>query len=1078
VIDKYEPYQATKWERRVDALFGLVSTRAALNRMVNREKMNWFRYLAAQPTSARRNAPFTTAGEWLKVQREKLQIMWNAIQMVDNSGLCTGILVKFPTYVCGTLGWQARTGDKKTNDQYEEYLKQKCNKPGNIDITRRYTLRQMCMLDIRSIALKGDVGTNVVRDGDEIYLQGIEADRIGDPYKWVTTQHYVRGLDLDDYGAITGVHVFHQDRLTGYYKFDDVYSTRTKQGLPNFLFFTNPIDYDNYRGVSLFKHAIDNSTYIDRMRQYELQALLWAASQSGVYYTKSGGLPEALPFNRIPMTDTQGNMIDTFETRPNTISALSSEGEKVEMFQHDRPSPNVIGMYENTVRDIAIGAGLTYGFCYNMTGLTGPAVRQCSAQDARAIQTWQEMLREQKLDQVVMLMLGDAIAKGDLPYHKNWLRWEWFFPAKPTIDVGRESQANIEELEAGINTGANIVAENGLGDIHEVITQRSKEIEMMIEAAQDVAERLNLPWEQVYAMMIPPPRQSGRGGGLAASAGAAGALVGRSMGRGAEEAGATSGGVALDGENGDREFSVKKKSNGYDSFSIETDENGDITVFYDPSEPRDRFGKWTEGGASGVLYHGTTSEGLTELKPNVNGVVFVTPDKHAAESHTVVGLQNGEFHKQGEIHQISHRIENPVVVGAVAFDGLTNDKKFIDKQRSQGHDAIVSDDGRAIALMQSVKPSKTTKSTGIHKYSQQNFYDPNEPRDERGRWTDEGGGAAVAEPELSGIDKALVDYKPGERSLTDPSKIERIDEHLSNARYVQYSKTPFFTSVSAMQGVLDPSSVSGADYKKMRDDLFNKQPVTEVPLDKLVVTQPDVNKDRLAELAKQPPDTGAALKPIHAVRYNGETYVLNGHHRAVDAVDRGKSTIKANVLNLSEDENKTYAAAARAKPQLDNLVNEVAAAHGAEPLTSPLKSLDRARAKVQGDYGGDWSRIKDVARARIITKDDQSSAEVVDDLSKRLGIKPKETSGEHAGFKDYKFNPAIEGHHVEISVLTEHVNGVANSNHHLYEKAQAIERNANNEKRALTESELTELHSLAQQMKDLYKNTNMSYGGA
>src|SRR5215472_1547596 len=904
--------------------------------MVNREKMNWFRYLAAQPTSARRNAPFTTAGEWLKVQREKLQIMWNAIQMVDNSGLCTGILVKFPTYVCGTLGWQARTGDKKTNDQYEEYLKQKCNKPGNIDITRRYTLRQMCMLDIRSIALKGDVGTNVVRDGDEIYLQGIEADRIGDPYKWVTTQHYVRGLDLDDYGAITGVHVFHQDRLTGYYKFDDVYSTRTKQGLPNFLFFTNPIDYDNYRGVSLFKHAIDNSTYIDRMRQYELQALLWAASQSGVYYTKSGGLPEALPFNRIPMTDTQGNMIDTFETRPNTISALSSEGEKVEMFQHDRPSPNVIGMYENTVRDIAIGAGLTYGFCYNMTGLTGPAVRQCSAQDARAIQTWQEMLREQKLDQVVMLMLGDAIAKGDLPYHKNWLRWEWFFPAKPTIDVGRESQANIEELEAGINTGANIVAENGLGDIHEVITQRSKEIEMMIEAAQDVAERLNLPWEQVYAMMIPPPRQSGRGGGLAASAGAAGALVGRSMGRGAEEAGATSGGVALDGENGDREFSVKKKSNGYDSFSIETDENGDITV----------------------------------------------------------------------------------------------------------------------------------------------FYDPNEPRDERGRWTDEGGGAAVAEPELSGIDKALVDYKPGERSLTDPSKIERIDEHLSNARYVQYSKTPFFTSVSAMQGVLDPSSVSGADYKKMRDDLFNKQPVTEVPLDKLVVTQPDVNKDRLAELAKQPPDTGAALKPIHAVRYNGETYVLNGHHRAVDAVDRGKSTIKANVLNLSEDENKTYAAAARAKPQLDNLVNEVAGAHGGEPLTSPLKSLDRARAKVQGDYGGDWSRIKDVARARIITKDDQSSTEVVDDLSKRLGIKPKETSGEHAGFKDYKFNPAIEGHHVEISVLTEHVNGVANSNHHLYEKAQAIERNANNEKRALTESELTELHSLAQQMKDLYKNTNMSYGGA
>lgn len=583
-MKKYLPYKPTKWEQRIDKAFGLLSPRSALNRMVARERTNWFRYLAAQPTTARKNSPSTSAGEWLKIQREKLQVMWNAINMVSNSGLCTGILTKFPTYVCGTLGWQARTGDKTVNEMYQNYIKAKTSKPANIDITRRHTLRQMCMMDIKCIALKGDIGTNIVRGDDgELYLQGIEADRIGDPYRWDTSDRYVRGLVLDRVGGIEAVKVYHQDRRSGTYKYDNTFPTRDPNGLPNFLFFNNPIDYDNYRGLSLFQHAIDNSTYIDRMRQYELQALLWASSQSGVYYTKSGGLPEALPFSRTPVTDKDGNIIDTYETRPNTISALSADGEKVEMFQHDRPSPNVIGMYENTVRDIAIGAGLTYGFCYDMTGLTGPAVRQCSAQDARAIMVWQMMLKEQKLDPVIMLLLGTAIANGELPYIDTWMLWDWFFPPKPTIDVGRESEANIEEINSCINTGASVVADAGLGDVQEVITQRGHEVEMQIEAAMEVAQRLGLDWKEVHAFMIPPPRGGGKGGAMAAAQGAANLLK---SGMNGDREGASDDGVSLDEEGSGKRFS----QNGH--------REGPVVIqnFYREDQARDDSGKWTDEG--------------------------------------------------------------------------------------------------------------------------------------------------------------------------------------------------------------------------------------------------------------------------------------------------------------------------------------------------------------------------------------------------------------------------------------------------------------------------------------------------
>ena len=623
MIEQYTAYKPTKWERRIDSLFGLVSPKSQLTRMVDREKINWFRYLGAYPSGARQNAMPSTAGEWIRIQREKMQVMWNAIDMVDNSGLCSGILIKFPTYVCGTLRWQAKTGDKSINTMYQEYIAHKTNKPGNIDIKRMHSLRTMCMLDVRSIALKGDVGTNIVREDDELYLQGIEANRIGDPYKWITSDTYVRGLIIDKRtGAIDAARVYHQDRRDGLYKFDDTFKMRDERGLPKFLFFTNPLSFDDYRGVSLFKHAIDNATYIDRMRSYELQALLWAASMSGVYYTKSGALPEQLPFSRTPVQDRDGNMIDTFEARPNTIVSLSSEGEKVEMFQHLRPSPNVIGMYENTVREIAIGAGLTYGFAYDMTGVTGPAVRQCSAQDARAISIWQEMLREQKLDPVIMLLLGDAIAKGDLPYHPKWLKWDWFFPAKPTIDVGRESSANIEEINAGINTGARIAADSGDGDIEEIITQRSHEVEMAIEAAQKIAEKQGIQWQEVYALMIPPPRGSGRAG-MAASANMAAGMANQNP----DQPGATDNGVDLDGddgENGDgtNEFRLKKKEDS--CFVIETDDS--IIEFYNPAQIRDEGGRFGDEG-KGAGQPGYKHPGQAGLKGTDKKLVDIVPHR-------------------------------------------------------------------------------------------------------------------------------------------------------------------------------------------------------------------------------------------------------------------------------------------------------------------------------------------------------------------------------------------------------------------------------------------------------------------
>jgi capsid protein len=497
---KYVPYQPSKWEGRIDKALNLVAPQHVFKRMVSRERQNWFRYLAAQSNSARRNASPTTSGEIARGSREKMQVMWNAIEMVENSGLASGILQKFQTYVCGTLRWQARTGDKGVNDEHEAFFKERFSKP-SLDLTGRFTGRQLAMLNVKGACLKGDMGNNVVRMDDDIYLQGIEANRIGDPYSYKSSDTYIRGLHIDQVGRIAAVDIYNQNRMSGrYYRSGPPLATRDENGLPKFLFFVNPISYDDYRGVSIFKTAIDNATYIESLRKYELQALLWAASQSGVFYTKSGQLPGDLPFDKgTPITDKSGNVLDTYMVRPNTVTALA-DGEDVKMFQHDRPSPNVMNMYRATQVDIATGTGLTFALVCDMTGFTGPAIRQMSGQDARAIGIWQELLRESFLDPVAMLLLGDGITKDEIQYHPNWLQGQWFFPPRVTIDVGRETTAGISEINAMLNSGAAYAAENSQ-DISEIAIQRGHETQEAIEIAQQIAGELKLDWREVYSLM-------------------------------------------------------------------------------------------------------------------------------------------------------------------------------------------------------------------------------------------------------------------------------------------------------------------------------------------------------------------------------------------------------------------------------------------------------------------------------------------------------------------------------------------------------------------------------------------------
>jgi hypothetical protein len=86
-----------------------------------------------------------------------------------------------------------------------------------------------------------------------------------------------------------------------------------------------------------------------------------------------------------------------------------------------------------------------------------------------------------------------------------------------------------------------------------------------------------------------------------------------------------------------------------------------------------------------------------------------------------------------------------------------------------------------------------------------------------------------------------------------------------------------------------------------------------------------------------------------------------------------------------------YAKAAAAKAEIDAVADKIAAKYGGTVAKAPIKSRARALEKIANDYGGDPTKIKDLARNTIIVPADKI-ASVTEELAQR-GAKVKIIDG-------------------------------------------------------------------------------------
>lgn len=421
--------------------------------------------------------------------RERLEMMWDARYSEKKVPIIAGILDRTCMYAAGQLRYVPNTGDKEIDAIYREWFNDQWSK--SADITDRSCLREVVELTLRAILRDGDAGVLMVPhinefsgQVDDIKLQMITADRIGDPMAGEFDEKKIGGITLDEMGRPIGYDIFKRTRYANY-SFE---KTVTPQ---HFLHIFRPQRPDEYRGRSWLAPALPHARDAAELMALEKQAAKFASMFAGFIRVKDPhGNAQSIPWNESRLQDGSRYM----DSKAGMVVRIDGSEEVIFAPGTHRPSNAFIQLLDSLVRHIAVSLNLPYGFVWSMEDLGGVNSRLESMQAQRAFARWQRLLVEKFLDKIRDRVFSVAIRAGAIPPHPNFRRGSWRFGAWITADVGHQSQADLSLMGAGLKTRQQWAEEND-----EDLSQILEENAQAIAIARDISARTNVPIE----LMIP-----------------------------------------------------------------------------------------------------------------------------------------------------------------------------------------------------------------------------------------------------------------------------------------------------------------------------------------------------------------------------------------------------------------------------------------------------------------------------------------------------------------------------------------------------------------------------------------------
>lgn len=467
----------------LDRAITFFNPQAGMERVVARARLQQFDYDGASSSGKRGNrggSMFRNASpESNSIQRDAIKLMWESRDMEQNFCLYRGLLTRIVKYAMGTIKWQSRTGDSKTDAAYEAVWEAWCKEA---DITGRHHLNVLVQLAIRGMMRDRDFGLALSDEGGALRVRGIEADRIGNPNdSGASNEKNIQGIKLGESGEVIGYEIFKRTLTNMYEKQDELPPER-------FLHVFDPLRVDQYRGVAWMAPALPHMRDLYEALDSEMQAIKFASSFSGFTQTTTPySLQGAAAFD----AEKRDDGTNKYGVKPGTIQRLTA-GESI-VFPPGiaRPSGSFMAFFEAKLREIAATGDVPFGFVWNLAQLGGVTARIEVAQMKRTLDHFREIAKGKILEPLVTKVLRRAVARGEAPPHPKRGAGRWGFGPDITGDAGNDMSADLSALQAGIFSESYLVEGKWGGDFEEHVYQQAREMDIR----KRVAEETGIPIE-------------------------------------------------------------------------------------------------------------------------------------------------------------------------------------------------------------------------------------------------------------------------------------------------------------------------------------------------------------------------------------------------------------------------------------------------------------------------------------------------------------------------------------------------------------------------------------------------------
>jgi len=464
----------------IDKAVAFFNPNAAVERLASRAKLTKFEYDATMYNRQRRVPSQLQGAEGFRSNYDRVEMMKRARDLDQNFGLVRSLLLKFATHVAANITYQARTTDQNVNSDVEAYWNSWWDK---CDLSGRHTGSILMQIATMSMLRDGDFFFILVRDQDgNLRLQGVEADRIGDPFRTYTSLNLIGGIHINqETGAPDGYDVYLRT-------FGNAYMFQATIAANQVFHLYDPLRIDQYRGVTAFCTAINDATDIYEIVQMEKMAAKIASSQGGIIKRNNNNATDLANLTNDLDANNQTIKIESIE--PGRITYLEPGEEMQFPDSPNRPGNGFQEFHKILLRNICMGVGIPYSFAVDPSAMSGPTARLEMQQASRTFKRHQKLLEDKVLRPVKNIVIADAVSRGLIKNNigTKTTKGVFNFGANVSIDLGRESESAIAEFKSGLRTGSDIMAERGQ-DFESSIILKAQEAKKI----SDLANQYNIP---------------------------------------------------------------------------------------------------------------------------------------------------------------------------------------------------------------------------------------------------------------------------------------------------------------------------------------------------------------------------------------------------------------------------------------------------------------------------------------------------------------------------------------------------------------------------------------------------------